>query len=125
MYGDTSWLDTAGRLLIVVCFLVTGLCNLTRARIKDHIERMAGLGTPAPAAAFWIGIALQLTGCALLIFDWYPEIGVYCLIVFTVVATAIFHRFWQMEPAKGNISRIILLGNIAILGGLLLVLGNL
>jgi len=61
MYGDTSWLDTAGRLLIVVCFLVTGLCNLTRARIKDHIERMAALGTPAPAASFWIGIALQFT----------------------------------------------------------------
>ena len=125
MYGDTSWLDTAGRLLIVLCFLANGLCNLTRARIRDHIERMAALGTPLPAAAFWTGIALQLTGCALLLFDWYPEIGIYCLILFTVVATAIFHRFWQMEPAKGNISRIILLGNIAILGGLLLVLGNL
>ena len=126
MYGEPSWLDTAGRLLIVVCFLVTGLCNLTRARIKDHIERMAGLGTPAPAAAFWIGIALQLTGCALLIFDWYPEIGVYCLIVFTVVATAIFHRFWSNpDPAKRNTSRIILLGNTAILGGLLLLLANL
>ena len=125
MYGDTSWLDTSGRLLIVLCFLANGLCNLTRARIKDHIERMAAFGTPAPARAFWTGIALQFTGCALLIFDWYPEIGVYCLILFTVAATAIFHRFWQMEPAKGNISRIILLGNIAILGGLLLVLGNL
>jgi uncharacterized membrane protein YphA (DoxX/SURF4 family) len=50
---------------------------------------------------------------------------VYCLILFTVAATAIFHRFWTMDPAKGNISRIILLGNTAILGGLLLLLGNL
>ena len=126
MYGDTSWLDTAGRLLIVFCFLATGLCNLTKARVRDHIERMAAFGIPAPAAAFWIGIALQLTGCALLLFDWYPEIGVYCLIVFTVVATGIFHRFWSNpDPAKRNTSRIILLGNVAILGGLLLVLGNL
>ena len=125
MYGDTSWLDTAGRLLIVVCFLVTGLCNLTRARIEDHIERMAAFGTPAPAAAFWTGIALQFTGCALLLADWHAEIGVYCLILFTVAATAIFHRFWSMDPMKGNISRIILLGNTAILGGLLLLLSNL
>ena len=125
MYGDTSWLDTAGRLLIVLCFLATGLCNLTKARIKDHIERMAAFGTPLPALAFWTGIALQFTGCALLLFDWYAEIGVYCLILFTVTSTAIFHRFWLMDPAKGNISRIILLGNTAILGGLLLVLGNL
>jgi putative oxidoreductase len=126
MYGDTSWLDTAGRLLIVFCFLATGLCNLTKARIQDHIERMAASDMPAPATAFWIGIALQFTGCALLLLDWYPEIGVYCLIVFTVFATAIFHRFWSMpDPGKRNSSRIILLGNVAILGGLLLVLGNL
>ena len=123
MYGDFAWTDTAGRLLIVFCFLVTGLCNLTKARIKDHIDRMAALGTPFPAMAFWIGIALQFTGCALLLADWHAEIGVWCLIVFTVAATLIFHRFWSMQdPAKRNLSRIILLGNTAILGGLLLLL---
>ncbi|HTF13069.1 MAG TPA: DoxX family protein [Burkholderiales bacterium] len=125
MYGDLSWTDTAGRLLIVLCFLATGLCNLTRVRIKDHIDRMAGFHTPFPAAAFWTGIALQFAGCALLLFDWHAEIGVWCLIVFTVAATAIFHRFWSMQdPAKRNLSRIILLGNTAILGGLLLLLEN-
>jgi len=125
MYGDLSWTDTAGRLLIVSCFLITGLCNLTPARIKDHIDRMALVHTPFPAAAFWIGIALQFSGCALLLADWHAEIGVWCLILFTVAATAIFHRFWSMpDPAKRNISRIILLGNTAILGGLLLLLEN-
>src|SRR5262245_24233067 len=126
MYGDVSWLDTAGRLLIVFCFLATGLCNLTRARIRDHIERMAAFGTPLPATVFWTGIALQFAGSAMLLFDWHADIGVYCLIAFTVAATAIFHRFWSMQdPAKRNTSRIILLGNTAILGGLLLLLGNL
>ena len=125
MYSDSSWLDAAGRLLIVTCFLVTGLCNLTKARIKDHIDRMAAARTPFPATAFWIGIALQFTGCALLLADWHPEIGAGCLIVFTVAATAIFHRFWSMQDAaKRNLSRIILLGNTAILGGLLLLLEN-
>ena len=125
MYGDVSWLDTAGRLLIVAGFLVTGMCNLTPARVKDHIERMAAFGTPMPALAFWIGIALQFTGCALILFDWHADIGVYVLVAYTVAATAIFHRIWQMpDPAKRNTSRIILLGNTAILGGLLLLLGN-
>jgi uncharacterized membrane protein YphA (DoxX/SURF4 family) len=125
MYGDLSWLDAAGRLLIVVCFLATGLCNLTRARIKDHIERMATFHTPFPAAVFWAGIALQFTGCALLIADWHAGIGVGCLMLFTVAATAIFHRFWSMQdPAKRNLSRIILLGNTGILGGLLLLFEN-
>jgi uncharacterized membrane protein YphA (DoxX/SURF4 family) len=125
MYGDGSWLDTAGQLLIVVSFLVAGLCNLTKARIRDHIERMAAFGTPAPAVAFWTGIALQFTGCVLVLADWHAELGVYFLIVFTIAATAIFHRFWSMrDAAKRNTSRIILLGNTAILGGLLLLLEN-
>jgi uncharacterized membrane protein YphA (DoxX/SURF4 family) len=125
MHSDSSWLDATGRLLIVSCFLVTGLCNLTRARIKDHIDRMAASRTPAPTAVFWSGIALQFTGCALLLADWHPEAGVWCLILFTLAATAIFHRFWSMQdPAKRNLSRIILLGNTGILGGLLLLLQN-
>src|SRR5439155_22778466 len=106
-------------------FVVAGLCKLAKARITDHVDRMAAFHPPAPAAAFSIGLALQFTGCALLLADWHPEIGAGCLIVFTVAATAIFHRFWSMQdPAKRNLSRIILLGNTAILGGLLLLLEN-
>jgi uncharacterized membrane protein YphA (DoxX/SURF4 family) len=125
MIGAESWLDTAGRLLIVACFFVTGVSNLTRARIKDHIDRMATFGTPLPTAAFWLGIALQFTGCALLASGWQAEIGAWCLIVFTVAATAIFHRFWIMrDPMRRNLSRLMLLNNAGVLGGLLLLLAN-
>jgi putative oxidoreductase len=118
-------LQETGKWLIVGFFVATGLANLTKARIADHIERMRGFGTPFPAAAFWAGIALQFTGCALVIADRHPAIGVGCLIVFTVSATSIFHRFWQKsDPVQRNISRLTLLGNIAILGGLLLLLDN-
>jgi uncharacterized membrane protein YphA (DoxX/SURF4 family) len=122
--GEAS-LDTTGRLLIVACFLVTGVSNLTRARVKDHVDRMAAFGTPLPTAAFWLGIALQLTGCALLATGWHAELGAWCLIVFTVAATAIFHRFWRMEdPMRRNFSRLMLLNNTGVLGGLLLLLAN-
>ncbi|MGB5080522.1 MAG: DoxX family protein [Burkholderiales bacterium] len=125
MYADSSWNETAGRLLIAFCFVTTGLCNLTRARIRDHIERMDAFGTPFPRAAFWVGMALQFTGCALVLLDWQARAGVWCLIAFTVAATAIFHRFWSMPDAtRRNTSRIILLGNTAVLGGLFLLLGT-
>ena len=120
-----TWLDIVGRQLIVLFFLVTGVSNLTKARISDHIERMAGLGVPFPATTFWLGIALQLAGCALVAFDWHPATGVICLMVFTITATAIFHRFWtKSDPVQRNISRITLLGNLAIFGGLLLLLAK-
>jgi len=118
-----TWLAAAGKHLIVAFFLVTGVSNLTKARIAEHIGHMRAFGTPAPAALFWLGIALQFTGGALIELHWHPAIGVGCLIVFTVAATAIFHRFWRKhDPLQRNFSRLTLLGNTAILGGLLLLL---
>lgn len=123
--ADASWLDTAGRLLIVGFFLAAGAFNLAPARIKDHIDRMAGFGLPFPAVAFWFGMALQFAGCALLLSGWHADIGALCLIVFTVAANALFHRFWTVQdPARRNTLRLMLLNGVAITGGLLLLLQN-
>lgn len=120
-----SFLQESGKWLIVGFFLVSGVSNMTKARIADHIGRMRAFGTPFPAAAFWLGIALQFIGCALLIVGLEPAAGVLCLIAFTVAATAIFHRFWQKnDPVQRNFSRLSFLANIAILGGLLLLLAD-
>jgi len=125
MFYDASLLDAAGRLLIVGFFLAAGLCNLTPARIKDHIDRMAAFHTPLPAAAFWTGIVLQFTGCALLVTGWHADLGAVFLIVFIIAATAIFHRFWQMtDPQRRNASRVMFLNNTGLLGGLVLLLEN-
>ena len=125
MQSDAGWLDAAGRLLIVGFFVAAGLYNLAPARIRDHVGRLGALGVPLPAAAFWFGIALQFTGCALLLAGWHADIGVLFLIVFTVLANALFHRFWTVsDPARRNTLRLMLLNGIAILGGLLLLLQN-
>ena len=113
----------AGRLLIAGFFVVAGLMNLTRARIADHIERATRFKTPYPTFVFWAGIALQFASCALVLADWHADVGVVGLVVFTVLASAIYHRFWQMDdPMKRNFSRLALLNNVAIVGGLLLLL---
>lgn len=123
--NDASWLDTAGRLLIVALFLIVGIRNLSKFHIEDHIKRLTLSGTPMPAVAFWAGIALQFTGCALLLLNWRPAIGVLCLIAFTVLATALLLRFWEMDdPMKRLGMQNGFMSNIAILGGLLLLLQN-
>ncbi len=125
MYSDATEFETAGRLLMVSFFLVAGSMNLAPARVKDHVARMAGFGVPAPAVAFWTGMAIQFAGCALLLADWHPEIGAWFLIVFTAVANAVFHRFWLVrDPVRRNTTRLMLLNGIAILGGLLLLLDS-
>src|SRR3972149_2280522 len=99
--NDASWLDTAGRLLIVAFFVIVGVRNLSKFHIADHIERLTLSGTPMPAVAFWIGSVIEFVGCALLLLNWYPAVGILLLIVFTVLATALLLRFWQMgDPMK-------------------------
>ena len=114
-----------GRWLLGGYFLVAGIVNLvTPGSIRDHVERMQGFGTPWPAAAFWAGIALQFVGAALVLAGVRVDVGAWCLIAFTVLATAIFHRFWQRtDPMQKRITRLLFMSNVAVVGGLLLLTG--
>ena len=38
-----TWIGIAGKQLLVLFFVVTGVSNLTQARIADHIERLVRL----------------------------------------------------------------------------------
>lgn len=120
---DPSWMVTTGKLLIVTLFLVAGTLNVMPARVKDHIERMTGFGVPLPAAAFWFGMAMEFVGCALVLTGWHADIGVWLLIAFTAIAGAIFHRYWRVDdPMRRHMLRIALLNNVAVIGGLLVLL---
>lgn len=120
---DPSWMVSAGKLMIAALFLVAGTLNVMPARVKDHIERMTGFGVPLPAVAFWFGIAMEFVGCALLLTGWHADVGVWLLIAFTAIAGAIFHRFWRVEdPMRRHMLRIALMNNVAVIGGLLVLL---
>jgi putative oxidoreductase len=123
--NDVTWLDTAGRLLIVLFFLIVGIRNLSKFHVADHIKRLTLAGTPMPAAVFWAGSVIEFAGCAMLLLNWYPAVGVLLLILFTVLATALLLRFWEMDdPMKRIGMQNGFLANIAVVGGLLLLLQN-
>ncbi len=55
--------------------------------------------------------------------DWHTDIGAIILSVFTLLASAIFHRFWLMDdPLRRHMHLSILFSNIAVLGALLLLI---
>jgi putative oxidoreductase len=123
-YQDASWLDTAGRLLIVAFFLAVGLRNLQTVHIEDHVKRLTNFKAPFPRLTFWIGQTMEFVGCALVLFNWRPAIGVLLLLVFTVVASALLLRFWEVEGPMRTGMQNGMLANIGIVGGLLLLLQN-
>jgi putative oxidoreductase len=123
-YQDASWLDTAGRLLLVAFFLAVGLRNLQKVHIEDHVKRLTTFKAPFPKLTFWIGQAMEFVGCALVLFNWHPAVGVVLLLVFTVVASGLLLRFWEVQGPMRTGMQNGMLANIGIVGGLLLLLQN-
>src|SRR5689334_5743094 len=119
--NDASWIDTVGRLLLVGFFLVVWVRNLSGHHVEDHVKRLGIFKCPIPRAAFWAGMALDAVGCALLLLNWHPAIGALCLIAFTILASLLLLRFWEMDdPMKRTGMQNGFFANIGVLGGLLL-----
>ncbi len=125
LYNDPSWLVTIGRWLIVLFFLAVGVRNCLKPQVDDHVHRLKLFRAPLPLLTFWIGQTLEFVGCALVLANWHPAVGVGCLIVFTVLASALLLRFWEVgDPFKKMVMRNAMLANTAVVGGLLLLLQN-
>jgi putative oxidoreductase len=123
--NDAFWLDTAGKFLIIAFFLIIGIRNLSPQQIDDHVKRLAYFKTPLPRQTLWVGMILEAIGCALVLLNWHPAIGVLSLIVFTVVASLLLLRFWEVDdPVRRLGMQNCFFANIAVLGGLLLLLKN-
>lgn len=122
MYAEHTTLQIVGQLLIALLFLGTGLINSTM-KVKQHVDRMAAMGIPFAAVVLWIGFAMQYVGGLMIAFDYRTDIGAVILIVFTVVATAIFHRYWELEdPLRRHLHQSFIFSNCAVVGGLLLLI---
>jgi len=121
-YENHTTLEIVGQLMVVTLLLGTLAINAT-TKVKQHADRMAAMGIPVPYVTLWIGFAMQAVGGVMVAADWHTDIGSVILIVFTVLASAIFHRFWTMDdPLRRHMHLSILFSNIAVIGGLLLLM---
>tara|TARA_B100001094_G_scaffold331219_1_gene398822 strand:+ start:1434 stop:1805 length:372 start_codon:yes stop_codon:yes gene_type:complete len=119
-YEDKTVLETAGQILISGLFLVTLIINAT-TKVKQHVDRMREMAIPYPLILLWIGFLIQAIGGTLLILDLHTNIGASLLIVFTIAASIIFHRFWNVrEPLRRHLHLSFIFSNCAIVGALLL-----
>lgn len=122
MYEGHTPLQAAGQILIAVLFLGTAIINST-TKVKQHLDRMVAMGVPQAALVLWTGFVMQYIGGAMVLFDYRRDIGAVILIVFTIAATAIFHRFWTVEdPLRRHFHVSFVFSNCAVIGGLLLLI---
>jgi putative oxidoreductase len=107
------------RIFIAALFLVAGARKLLA--YAGTAGYFAKLGFPAPEVLAAVAIAIELGAGLMLLTGWRTRWAAWLLVVFVVVATAMAHRFWQVEPAQYANQLNHFLKNIAIIGGLIFV----
>ncbi len=121
MYQDHTALQACGQALLAGAFLASGVRN-AGWKLAQHVERMAALGVPRPRGVLIAGFVLQFAGGVLLLLDVQRVLAAWMLIVFTILASLIFHRWWLIrDPLLRHLHIGNLLVNLGLLGGLLLV----
>ncbi|MBZ9773531.1 DoxX family protein [Mesorhizobium sp. CO1-1-8] len=106
-----------GRLLLGGAFVFAGLRNIQNAAFLAQM--MAARGVPQARLALWLGIVLQITAGVLVIAGLWTAFAAAVLLLFLIVATPMFHNFWNHQ-GPDRASRVNgFVGNVALSGGFL------
>ncbi len=129
-----------GRLCLSIIFIVSGLykvfhwdetkeslvtaidAHFTSQTLPVFIQEIFRLILDQLPVFLGIAAGCELMGSALLLLGIGVRFGAFLLLAFLVPTTFVFHHFWLLEGADQNIQMIMFLKNLAIVGGLLLLL---
>ena len=115
----TAAVFVLGRLFLGAHFFIAGIRNFTNLDV--WIPRMEGRGVPQPKLALIFAFAAQTVGGALVATGLWPAVGAAALIAFTIVATIAWHNFWDYTGEERRVHINYCLTNMALIGGLLMV----
>ena len=109
-----------GRIFLALIFVVSGVGKITG--YAGTASYMASRGLPMVEVLLPLTIAVELGGGLLLALGWKTRWAAAALFLFLVPTTLIFHQFWGIDPKLVQMQKIHFLKNVAIMGGMLMVL---
>ena len=105
-----------GRVAFAALFLPSGL--LKAMNLQAFIYNVDGRGVPFAPVLAMLGASVEFLGGLALLLGVQVRFASVLLLVFTVLATLIAHRFWEYAPgAAHEMQRISFFKNVAIVGG--------
>ena len=120
MNAAVGFAALAGRTLLAVPFVVSGYGKI--GAFAATAGMMAGKGLPAPEVLLALAIVVELGGGLALVIGWMTRWSALAILVFTVVATLVFHNFWAFPADQALMQQISFMKNLSIIGGLLLLI---
>jgi len=113
-----SSLTLLGRILLSAIFILSGLGKI--GDWSGSAAAMAAQGMRAVPLFLALAIITEIGGGLSVLLGFKARWGALVLICFLIPATLIFHNFWAFTGAEYRMQMINFLKNLAILGGLLL-----
>lgn len=110
----------AGRILIALIFLVSGLNKI--GGFGGVAGYMADKGVPFAEVALVITIIIEVGGALMLIFGWKAHWAAAAIFLWMIPVTLIFHNFWAVDTAQYQNQFNHFMKNVSMMGGLLYVM---
>ena len=111
-----------GRIAIAAVFIPAGFAKLLS--VGDFIASLDARGVPYATVLAPLGATIEFLGGMAVLFGVQVRFAAFLLIVFTVIATLIAHRFWEFEGAARQSQQSQFLKNFAIIGGYVLLMAT-
>lgn len=111
-----------GRVLVGALFLIAGIRNVLA--FDERIRGKTNYGWALPPPVVGLGFAVEILGGASVVLGLWPEIGAAGLIVFTVLATALYHNFTLFPAPERNTHFYFVTVNAALCGALLMIIAT-
>ena len=108
------------RNFLALLFVVSGVGKITG--YAGTATYMASKGLPMVDILLPLVILVEVGGGLLLALGWKARWAALALLLFLVPTTLIFHQFWGIDPKLVQMQKIHFLKNVAIMGGMLMVL---
>lgn len=113
-------LNLLGRILLASYFIKAGINNSLHP--MPIIRMLKSKNLPLPYVVYAMVLIIQVLGGLSVIFRFFPAIGALSLIGFTILSNILFLNYWTMEEKQARNISFLFYANIAVIGGLLLLI---
>jgi putative oxidoreductase len=106
-----------GRIALAALFIPGGFSKLTN--LAGFTAMLQKQGVPYADVLGPLGAGVEFLGGIAVLIGFQTRLAAMLLILFTIIATMIAHRFWEFEGAARQMQQGQFFKNLAILGGFL------
>jgi putative oxidoreductase len=114
-----KYVPLAGRILLSAIFISSGISKIFNW--EGTAGYMQAQGMPLSPLFLLGAIGVEIVGGLSVLVGFFARLGALALFLFLIPTTLIFHAFWAVPEAHQQIQMIMFMKNLAIMGGLLMV----